>query len=119
MGFNAAEFLQSLVGSSENRVPASIGTVATKKAACTESLSGVEITPTSWDDCIEPPDPCSKCGGLAFWWNARGQHFCLGCDPPTEAVRLLEHAQRIRKKNRLPCPSGAEDMVQELKRLAG
>ena len=42
----------------------------------------VTDTPVRWEDCIEPPTPCSKCGGIICWWNAVGDQRCMACDPP-------------------------------------
>ena len=25
-----------------------------------------------WDKCLEPPDPCPKCGSLMIWWDVLG-----------------------------------------------
>jgi hypothetical protein len=59
-----------------------------------------------WEDCIDPPDPCPKCGSLELWQSAAGDLFgrtpgrwrCLRCDPPTTARRLAELAERIRRR---------------------
>ncbi len=59
-----------------------------------------------WDDAIEPPDPCPKCGTLELWQSVAGDPFgqtpgtwrCVRCDPPTTARRLRELAVRLRKQ---------------------
>jgi len=72
-----------------------------------------------WDDLIDPPAPCADCGGLRFWWNMWGDARCMDCDPPTTAIRLLERAQRIRRRHGIPTLAGADEMLAEMKRLTG
>ena len=50
-----------------------------------------------WENNIEPPDPCSECGGIIFWWNPLGDQCCMACKPPLTADRLLEYAKAIRR----------------------
>ena len=45
---------------------------------------------------IDPPDGCPTCGGMMFWWNPRGDRFCVKCDPPTTALRLRELATQLK-----------------------
>lgn len=71
------------------------------------------------EDCIDPPDPCSGCDGLVFWWNLLGDRRCLNCDPPKTAIRLLERAERIRRRHGIPSPPGAAEMLADLNRLTG
>ena len=70
-----------------------------------------------WEDCIDPPPPCPGCGGLIFWWNPSGGRRCKACDPPTAAIRLLEKAERIRRRHGSPSTPGAAEMLGDLKRL--
>jgi hypothetical protein len=70
-----------------------------------------------WEDCIAPPDPCPGCGGIMFWWNALGDRRCLRCDPPKAAIRLLEKTERIRRRAGIPSPTGAMEILAELKSL--
>ena len=67
-------------------------------------------------DCIEPPDPCSRCGSLMLWENALGDWRCLRCDPPEVARRLLETGLQIRRRAGLPGPPGAVEMLADLKK---
>ena len=72
-----------------------------------------------WEESIDPPCPCPSCGGLVFWWNVLGDRRCMACNPPTVAIRLLERAERIRRRCGIPSPTGAAEMLAELKRIAG
>ena len=59
-----------------------------------------------WDDAIEPPVPCPKCGRLELWQSVAGDSLgqtpgtwrCVRCDPPTTARRLRDTAARLRKQ---------------------
>jgi len=44
----------------------------------------------SWEDAIEPPDPCPKCRTLELWQSLAGNWHCLRCDPPVKARRLRD-----------------------------
>lgn len=68
-------------------------------------------------DCIDPPDPCPKCDGLVFWWNAWDDPRCMACDPPITAIRLLQRAERIRRRLGISSPAGAAEKLADLKRL--
>lgn len=72
-----------------------------------------------WEDCIAPPEPCPDCGGLVCWWNALGGRRCMACDPPFNAIRALERAERIRRRHGIPSPPGAAEMLADLKRFFG
>ena len=78
---------------------------------------GVGAVSVRWEDDVEPDDPCPGCGGLLFWWNAWGDQRCMACDPPTTAIRLLETTERIRRRNGIPSPTGAAEMLADLKRI--
>ena len=73
--------------------------------------------PIRWEDCIEPPTPCPRCGGLVFWWDALGTRRCVTCDPPMTAITALERAERIRRRLGIPRPIGAAEMLAHEKRL--
>lgn len=49
-------------------------------------------------DVIGEVYPCLKCGGLELWQSVAGEWRCSRCDPPTAARRLLEAAERIRRR---------------------
>jgi hypothetical protein len=66
----------------------------------------------------DPPAPCLTCGGLLSWWNPLGDRRCMACDPPTKAIRLLERSEQIRRRHRIPSPTGAAEMLAELKRTS-
>jgi len=61
---------------------------------------------------------CPKCGGVMWWWTVGGDRRCMVCDPPTAAIRLLERAERIRRRLGIPSPAGAAERLAELRRLA-
>lgn len=54
-----------------------------------------------WEDCIDPPAPCPRCGSLAVWSPIVGAPRCMTCDPPALSLRLLALAERLRR-NRPP-----------------
>lgn len=58
-----------------------------------------DVTP--WEECIEPPDPCPRCGSLMFWWDVLGREHCMMCEkpayPPGKAGELRELAKRLRQ----------------------
>ena len=45
---------------------------------------------------IDPPDPCPKCEFMELWQTLAGNWRCLRCDPPAQARRLRERADRLR-----------------------
>jgi hypothetical protein len=47
---------------------------------------------------IDLPGPCPSCGGIVFWWDVTGGRHCEACSPRTRAIRLREHAQRLRER---------------------
>jgi hypothetical protein len=57
-----------------------------------------------WDECIEPPHPCPKCGSLACWWDALGGQHCIICEKPKhpreKAAELWKLAARLRQSAR-------------------
>lgn len=54
------------------------------------------LGPDGWPtDSIDPPEPCSDCGGLMFWWNAFGDQRCLACDPPARVDRYLRRSVSV------------------------
>ena len=61
--------------------------------------------PVRWEDAINPPAPCAKCGTLELWQTLAGNWRCLWCDPPTRARRLAEKAAQLRKRS----PRTAQD----------
>jgi hypothetical protein len=54
-----------------------------------------------WEECIEPPSPCPKCGCLMVWWDVLGGQHCMICEKPKHAVEkaaeLRELAKRLRQ----------------------
>ena len=70
-----------------------------------------------WGDGINALESCPECGRLLFWWNPLGSRRCMGCDPPMTAIRLLEKAERLRRRDGIPSSVGAAEMLAELKRL--
>ena len=64
-----------------------------------------------WEDCIEPPPPCLKCGHMDAWWDVLGEVHCIKCEPPPSAMRLLKAAERIRRRQGLPSPPEAATLV--------
>ena len=73
--------------------------------------------PALRQDCIEPPPACPGCGGQVFWWNPLGDRRCMNCDPPITAILALERVEVIRRRQRIPSPIGAKEMLADLKRL--
>jgi hypothetical protein len=57
-----------------------------------------------WDECIEPPHPCPKCGSLMIWWDVLGGQHCMICDKPKhpreKAAELRKLAVRLRRSAR-------------------
>ena len=55
----------------------------------------------SWEECIERPDPCQKCGSLMIWWDVLGGQHCMICEKPKytveQAEELREKAKRLRQ----------------------
>jgi hypothetical protein len=51
-----------------------------------------------WEDAIDPPLPCPKCGSLELWESMAGSWRCMICDPPVAALRLLEHVEKLRAR---------------------
>jgi hypothetical protein len=84
-----------------------------------ESGGGSSEVLGTWDDGIEPSDPCPECGGLRFWWNARGEPRCLRCEPPLEALRWQERALEIRREYGPPDSPGAVRRLADLKSMSG
>ncbi len=54
-----------------------------------------------WEECIEPPHPCPKCGSVMFWWDVLGGQHCMICEKPKygveKAAQLRELARRLRQ----------------------
>ena len=55
---------------------------------------------TAWEEYIEPPDPCPKCGGLMFWWDALGGLHCMVCDKPKYATEKAAELRKLAKRLR-------------------
>ena len=66
-----------------------------------------------WEDCVEPPEPCSSCGGISFWWNPLGDRRCMTCKPPATARKLRNHAQRIRRRHGIPIAAATATKTAE------
>jgi hypothetical protein len=49
-------------------------------------------------EAIEPPAPCTECGGLDLWQTLAGNWRCLRCDPPVTARRLRAQAAQLRNR---------------------
>jgi len=73
--------------------------LAAGEAETAESRPDAAPEVIRWEDCLDPPDPCAKCGSLELWQTLAGNWRCLRCDPPTTATRLLEQVQRIRRRH--------------------
>jgi len=54
-----------------------------------------------WEEYIEPPDPCPKCGSLMIWWDVLDGQHCMICEKPKygveKAAQLRELARRLRQ----------------------
>jgi hypothetical protein len=61
--------------------------------------------------------PCPRCGLLELWQTLAGDWRCLRCDPPTTAIRVLEHVQRIRQRLGMPARPETAEMLADLRRL--
>jgi len=66
---------------------------------------------------IEPFPPCPRCNSLELWQTLAGNWRCLRCDPPTTAIRVLEHVKRIRQRLKMPARSETAELVADLRRL--
>ena len=108
--------LLAILGQSEGRDGAT-GGMGALRGEHTLSVDPGEFLPIWRQHYIEPPEPCPGCGGLLYWWNVWGDRRCMTCDPPVAAMRLLERAERIRRRRGIPSPIGAADMLADLKRL--
>ena len=75
-----------------------ITTSAAGKGEPAKSRPGAAPEGLRWEDCLDPPDQCPKCGTLELWQTLAGNWRCLRCDPPTTARRLAELAGRIRRQ---------------------
>ncbi len=58
------------------------------------------------DNAVDLP-PCESCEGLELWETMVGEWKCSQCNPPETAQRLLDKAERLRKRYGLPDPLGA------------
>ena len=97
------------------RPPAEAPDVATSAPGVDEP----DLEPIRWEDPLEPPEPCPGCGGLVFWWSPSEDRRCMRCEPPTTAIRLLERAHAIRRRQGIPGPADVAEMLGDLKRLIG
>ena len=68
---------------------------------------------STFEDLLEPPPACDECGSLELWETLAGTWRCLHCDPPTTAIRLLEQAAAIRRREGKPDPPGAAGFAVE------
>ena len=51
----------------------------------------------TWDDAVEPPEPCDTCGGIDCWWDAVDGVHCSRCEPVTpKANDRRKRAKRLR-----------------------
>ncbi len=66
-----------------------------------------EAEVVEWDDCVDPPPPCERCGSLELWQTAAGSWHCQRCDPPIRSEMLRLRAARLRREaaERLADPS--------------
>ena len=80
---------------------------------------GADNTSDAWGDCIDPGEPCPRCGSLLLWWPIAGGPRCLACDPPTAGIKALENAQRIRRRHGKADPPGAAELLAISKQFAG
>ena len=67
--------------------------------SCTEALPTIpaDADVTTWEECIEPPEPCPKCGSLMFWWDMLGRIHCMTCDVPTYSFEKMAELQELAK----------------------
>ncbi len=78
------------------------------------------LAPDGWPaGAIDPAElhACQKCQSLELWQNLLGAWRCMHCDPPHDAIRLLERAERIRRRHGIPAPPGAADLLREMQAL--
>jgi hypothetical protein len=70
------------------------------------SPPSTDIVP--WEECVELPDPCPKCGSLMMWWDVLGGQHCMMCEKPKypleKTAELRELAKRLRQ---FPRPTGS------------
>ena len=81
------------------------------------TLAALALDSDPWEQCIEPTDPCPKCGSLVFWWNLLGDRRCMTCDPPIVAIKAMERAEQIRRQHRIPSPAGTAERLADLRRI--
>ena len=64
-----------------------------------EPMPMFEVVETEHDP-SEFTAPCPKCNGLRKWWNFAGKEFCMKCEPPVTACRLLVKKKKIFESKR-------------------
>jgi len=52
----------------------------------------------TWEQAVEPPSPCQRCGSLEVWWDGKGGTHCIACEPMARAQRIHDRAVRLRAK---------------------
>lgn len=117
MGFDVGDLLENLFGGTVPTAaqPVTLSEPIPQPVAfdiMTDPLM-IESDWTAWEDCIAPPPPCPKCGGLELWESMAGGWRCMLCDPPTAALRLLERAEKARaRKTAFQNNAGCDAMAQ-------
>ena len=124
MSYQATDFLAGLyadrpTASTPEAASGTTDSPATMEPVPSQAGPTADLSGPGWDDCIDPGDPCPRCGSLAVWQPIVGEPRCLGCDPPTAGIRALEAAQRIRRRHGIPDPSGVAELLAAPKMFAG
>jgi hypothetical protein len=73
------------------------------RSAPDDSITPSTVTDSDvvpWEECIEPPDPCPKCGSLMIWWDVLGGQHCMNCEKPKYAVEKAAELQELAKRLR-------------------
>ncbi|NLX95980.1 MAG: hypothetical protein GXY83_07375 [Rhodopirellula sp.] len=87
---------REIVGATETEA---VETPVVDQVEATIVVSPIEATEVvEWEDGIEPPPPCDKCGSLELWETVGGSWHCQRCDPPIRSEMLRLRARRLRKE---------------------
>lgn len=115
-GFQAAEFLGRLFGSTPEPTPVFTVdlTSDSAKEACQDQNDfepiGLPEADQCWTDLEAVPEagePCPTCNTLAVWWDSAGGRHCQTCEAAglQRAEALATRAARLRERSP-PVPSG-------------
>ncbi len=68
-----------------------------------EAEAVVDTACREWDEIVSEawPEPCGQCGASELWQNALGRWRCIKCDPPTQSIKALNRAGRIRRRHKI------------------